>query len=141
MDFPELYSYIKERNPQSSIGESSPVPIEEQTLQKQVKDNDDILNNSNEEFIPLIVNAPAKQDLSSQLKRSSFLASSGSYHQFIVYVERVILTVLYETSGLFPNGYLFKSYPEEVRPKASDKVIALVRTDTTNKIVYFAILI
>ncbi|KAA6376778.1 MAG: hypothetical protein EZS28_027696, partial [Streblomastix strix] len=75
MDFPELYAYIKERNPQSSIGESSPVPVGEQTLQKQVKDNDDIPNNSNEEFVPPVANAPTKLDLSSQLERSSFLAS------------------------------------------------------------------
>ncbi|KAA6372848.1 MAG: hypothetical protein EZS28_031626, partial [Streblomastix strix] len=58
---------------------------------------------------------------------------SGSDPQLIVYGDRVTLTVSYETTGLFPNGYLFKSYPEEARPKAGDKVIALVGTDTTNK--------
>ncbi|KAA6382403.1 MAG: hypothetical protein EZS28_022071 [Streblomastix strix] len=64
---------------------------------------------------------------------SAIAASSGSDPQLIVYGDRVTLTVLYETSGLFPNGYLFKSYPEEARPKAGDKVIALVGTDTTIK--------
>ncbi|KAA6322671.1 MAG: hypothetical protein EZS28_054408, partial [Streblomastix strix] len=133
MDFPELYAYIKERDPQSSIGEPQPVPIGEQTLQKQVKDNDDILFQTNEEFIPPVANASTKQDLSSQLERSSFLAIGGSDPQLIVYGERVTLTVSYETTGLFPGGYLFKSYPEEARPKAGDKVIAFVGTNTTNK--------
>ncbi|KAA6364557.1 MAG: hypothetical protein EZS28_039916, partial [Streblomastix strix] len=67
------------------------------------------------------------------LERSSFLASSGSDPQLIVYGDRVTLTASYETTGLFPNVYLFKSYPEEARPKAGDKVIALVETNTTNK--------
>ncbi|KAA6372517.1 MAG: hypothetical protein EZS28_031956, partial [Streblomastix strix] len=131
-DFPELYAYIRERY-QEPVPPAQAIPIGEQTLQKQVKDNDDILNNSNEEFIPPVSNAPTKLDLSSQLERSSFLASSGSDPQLIVYGDRVTLTASYETTGLFPNGYLFKSYPEEARPKAGDKVIALVGTDTTNK--------
>ncbi|KAA6355170.1 MAG: hypothetical protein EZS28_049302, partial [Streblomastix strix] len=131
-DFLELYAYIRERY-QEPIPPAQRIPIGEQTLQKQVKDNDDILNNTNEEFIPPVSNAPTKLDLSSQLERSSFLASSGSDPQLIVYGDRVTLTVSYETTGLFPNGYLFKSYPEEARPKAGDKVIALVGTDTTNK--------
>ncbi|KAA6402639.1 MAG: hypothetical protein EZS28_001838 [Streblomastix strix] len=58
-----------------------------------------------------------------------FLASSGSDPQLIVYGDRVTLTASYETTGLFPNGYLFKSYPEFARPKAGDKVIALVDAD------------
>ncbi|KAA6321040.1 MAG: hypothetical protein EZS28_054606, partial [Streblomastix strix] len=53
--------------------------------------------------------------------------------QLIVYGDRVTLTASYETTGQFPGGYLFKSYPEEARPKAGAKVIALVGTDTTNK--------
>ncbi|KAA6390055.1 MAG: hypothetical protein EZS28_014416 [Streblomastix strix] len=131
-DFPELYAYVRERY-QEPIPPAQRIPIGEQTLQKQVKDNDDILNNSNEEFVPPVSNAPTKLDLSSQLERSSFLASSGSDPQLIVYDDRVTLTASYETTGLFPNGYLFKSYPEEARPKAGDKVIALVGTNTTNK--------
>ncbi|KAA6366399.1 MAG: hypothetical protein EZS28_038074 [Streblomastix strix] len=131
-DFPELYAYIRERY-QEPVPPAERVPIGEQTLQKQVKDNDDILFGTNEVFVPPVSNAPTKLDLSSQLERSSFLASSGSDPQLIVYDDRVTLTASYETSGLFPNGYLFKSYPEEARPKAGDKVIALVGTDTTNK--------
>ncbi|KAA6375626.1 MAG: hypothetical protein EZS28_028848, partial [Streblomastix strix] len=131
-DFPELYAYIRERY-QEPLPPAQRVPIGEQTLQKQVKDNDDILFSTNEVFVPPVSNAATKLDLSSQLERSSFLASSGSDPQLIVYNDRVTLTVSYETTGLFPNGYLFKSYPEEARPKAGDKVIALVGTDSTNK--------
>ncbi|KAA6393571.1 MAG: hypothetical protein EZS28_010903 [Streblomastix strix] len=131
-DFPELYAYIRERY-QEPVPPAQAIPIGEQTLQKQVKDNDDILFSTNEVFVPPVSNAPTKLDLSSQLERSSFLASSGSDPQLIVYGDRVTLTVSYETTGLFPNGYLFKSYPEEARPKVGDKVIALVGTNTTNK--------
>ncbi|KAA6376669.1 MAG: hypothetical protein EZS28_027802 [Streblomastix strix] len=46
------------------------------------------------------------------LERSSFLAIGGQDLQLIVYGDRVTLTVSYETTGLFPGGYLFKSYPE-----------------------------
>ncbi|KAA6324797.1 MAG: hypothetical protein EZS28_054145, partial [Streblomastix strix] len=131
-EFPELYAYIRERY-QEPVPPAERVPIGEQTLQKQVKDNDDILFSTNEEFIPPVSNAPQKLDLSSQLERSSFLASSGSDPQLIVYGDRVTLTASYTTTGLFPNGYLFKSYPEQARPKEGDKVIALVGTNTTNK--------
>ncbi|KAA6368736.1 MAG: hypothetical protein EZS28_035737, partial [Streblomastix strix] len=132
LEFPEYYAYIIERV-QEPVQPAQRIPIGEQTLQKQVKDNDDILFSTNEEFVPPVPNATQKLDLNSQLERSSFLASSGSVPQLIVYGDRVTLTVSYETTGLFPNGYIFKSYPEFARPKAGDKVIALVGTDTTNK--------
>ncbi|KAA6372452.1 MAG: hypothetical protein EZS28_032021 [Streblomastix strix] len=131
-DFPEIYAYIRKRY-QEPIPPAERVPIGEQTLQKQVKDNDDILFSTNEVFVPPVSNAPTKLDLSQQLERSSFLASSGSDPQLIVYGDCVTLTATYETTGLLTNGYLFKSYLEEARPKAGDKVIALVGTDTTNK--------
>ncbi|KAA6404430.1 MAG: hypothetical protein EZS28_000051 [Streblomastix strix] len=130
--FPELYAYIRERY-QEPIPSAQRIPIGKQSLEKQVKDNDDILNNTNEEFVPPVSNAPTKLDLSLQLERSSFLVSSESDPQLNVHDDCVTLTVSYETTGLFHNGYLFKSYPEEARPKVSDKVIALVRTDKTNK--------
>ncbi|KAA6357581.1 MAG: hypothetical protein EZS28_046892, partial [Streblomastix strix] len=63
----------------------------------------------------------------------SFLAIGGSDPQLIIYSDRVTLIVSYETTGLFPNGYLFKSYPEEAKPKPGDKMIALVGTNTKNK--------
>ncbi|KAA6372512.1 MAG: hypothetical protein EZS28_031961, partial [Streblomastix strix] len=132
LEFPEYYAYIIERD-QGPVPPAQRIPIGEQTLQKQVKDNDDILFSTNEMFVLPVSNAPQKLDLCSQLERSSFLASSGSGPQLIVYGDRVTLTVSYETTGLFPGGYLFKSYPEFARPKAGDKVIALVGTDTTNK--------
>ncbi|KAA6373928.1 MAG: hypothetical protein EZS28_030544 [Streblomastix strix] len=125
-DFQELYAYIKERYPKP-IGElPKPVPIGDQTLQQQVKNNDDIIYASNEVFEPPVPNAITKLDLSSQLERNSFLASSGSDPQLIVYGDRITLIASYATTGIFPNGYLFKSYPQEARPKQGDQVIALV---------------
>ncbi|KAA6391229.1 MAG: hypothetical protein EZS28_013244 [Streblomastix strix] len=132
LEFPQYYAYIIERD-QEPVPPAQRIPIGEQTLQNQVKDNDDILFSTNEEFTPPVSNAPIKLELSSQLERSSFLASSGSDPQLIVYGDCVTLTASYETTGLFPNGYLFKSYPEFARPKAGDKVIILVGTNTTNK--------
>ncbi|KAA6384300.1 MAG: hypothetical protein EZS28_020173 [Streblomastix strix] len=123
LEFPEYYVYIIERD-QEPVPPIQRIPIEKQTLQKQVKDNDDILFSTNEEFVPLVSNVTQKQDLSSQLERSSFLASSGSDPQLIVYGDRVTLTASYETTGLFPNAYLFKSYPKFARPKKGDQVIA-----------------
>ncbi|KAA6354557.1 MAG: hypothetical protein EZS28_049916, partial [Streblomastix strix] len=131
-DFPELYAYIKERYPKP-IGElPQPVPIGDQTLQQQVKNNDDIINASNEVFEPPVPNAITKLDLSSQLERNGFLASSGSDPTLIVYGDRITLTASYATTGVFPNGYLFKSYPQEARPKQGDQVIAFVGTDASN---------
>ncbi|KAA6398927.1 MAG: hypothetical protein EZS28_005547 [Streblomastix strix] len=131
-DFPELYAYIHERY-QDPVPPAYAIQFGEQTLQQQLKGNDDILNKTNEVFVPSVSNAPTKLDLSSQLERSNFLASSGSDPQLIVYDDRVTLTASYATTGLFTNGYLFNSYPEEARPKESDKVIALVETNSTNK--------
>ncbi|KAA6389255.1 MAG: hypothetical protein EZS28_015219, partial [Streblomastix strix] len=112
-DFPELYAYIHERY-QEPVPFAQAISIGKQTLQKQVKDNDDTLNNTNEVFVPPVSNAPTKLDLSSQLERSSFLAIEGSDPQLIVYGDRVTLSMSYEITGLFLNGYLFKSYPEFV---------------------------
>ncbi|KAA6402024.1 MAG: hypothetical protein EZS28_002454 [Streblomastix strix] len=132
LEFPEYYAYILERD-QEQVPPAQRIPIGEQTLQRQVKENDDSLFSTNEEFVPPVSNAPIKLNLSSQLGRSSFLAIGGSNPQLIVYGDRVTLTVPYKTTGLFPGGYLFKSYPESVRPKEGDKVIALVGTNSTNK--------
>ncbi|KAA6358484.1 MAG: hypothetical protein EZS28_045989, partial [Streblomastix strix] len=52
MDFPELYAYIKERDPKPPIETAPPVPAGEQTLQEQMKINAEILENTNEVFVP-----------------------------------------------------------------------------------------
>ncbi|KAA6386347.1 MAG: hypothetical protein EZS28_018126 [Streblomastix strix] len=140
-DFPELYAYIKERY-LKPIGElPQPVPIGEHTPQQQVKNNDDIIyrpgDGSNEVFEPPVPNAITKLDLSSQLELQSFLASSGSDLQLIVYSNRITLIASYATTGLFPNEYLFKSYPSEARPKLDDQMIASVGTDAPNIYVIF----
>ncbi|KAA6367257.1 MAG: hypothetical protein EZS28_037216, partial [Streblomastix strix] len=77
LEFPEYYAHILERY-QEPVLPAQRIPIGEQTLQKQVKHNDDILFSTNEEFVPPVSNAAIKLDLSSQLERSSSLTSSGS---------------------------------------------------------------
>ncbi|KAA6384407.1 MAG: hypothetical protein EZS28_020065, partial [Streblomastix strix] len=140
-DFPELCAYIKELYPKPFEQQLHPIPIGDQALQQQVKNNEDIINGSgdgsNEVFEPPVSNAITKLDLSSQLQRQSFLASSGSDPQLIVYDDRFTLTASYATTGLFPcgcqlDGYLFKSYPPDARSKLGDSVIALVGTYISN---------
>ncbi|KAA6356121.1 MAG: hypothetical protein EZS28_048351, partial [Streblomastix strix] len=97
-DFPELYAYIKERYSKPLEQRMQPVPIGDQTLQQQVKNNYDIIYASNEVFEPPVPNAITKLDLSSQLERNSFLASSGSDPQLIVYGDRITLTASYATT-------------------------------------------
>ncbi|KAA6372980.1 MAG: hypothetical protein EZS28_031493, partial [Streblomastix strix] len=84
------------------------VLIGDKTLQQQVKNKDDITNRSgdgsNEEFEQSVINAITKLDLNSQLKRQSFLASSGQDPQLIVYSDRITLTASYATAGLFQCG-------------------------------------
>ncbi|KAA6397276.1 MAG: hypothetical protein EZS28_007194 [Streblomastix strix] len=136
-DFPELYAFIKERYLKPIGKLLQPVPIGDQTLQQQVKNNEDIINNSNEVFELAVPNTLTKLDLSSQLELQSFLVSNDQEPQLIVYGDRITLTASYATINLFPNGYLFKSYPEFARPKAGDKVIALVGTDAPNAYVIY----
>ncbi|KAA6382366.1 MAG: hypothetical protein EZS28_022106 [Streblomastix strix] len=137
-DFPELYAYIRERDSQPPVGEASPVPIGEQTLQDQVKQNAAIINNSNEVFVLPVPNAPTKIDYGSYLQRQSFLAGLfGSNPSLIVYGDRVTLSVAYETTGLFPGGYLFQSYPQEAKPKLGDEIIAYVGTKVENSVNIF----
>ncbi|KAA6367944.1 MAG: hypothetical protein EZS28_036529, partial [Streblomastix strix] len=51
LEFPEYYAYIIERD-QEPVPQAQRIPIGQQTLQKQVKDNDDIIFSTNEEFVP-----------------------------------------------------------------------------------------
>ncbi|KAA6389250.1 MAG: hypothetical protein EZS28_015223 [Streblomastix strix] len=131
-DFPELYAYIKERYPKPISELPQPIPIGDQTLQYQVKNNDDIVYASNEVFEPPAPNAITKLDLSSQLERQNFFVSCDSDLQIIFYGDRISLTASYATTGVFPSGYLFKSFPQETGPKLDDQVIALVGTEISN---------
>ncbi|KAA6389488.1 MAG: hypothetical protein EZS28_014985 [Streblomastix strix] len=72
-DFPEFYAYIREREPRPPVETASPVPIGEQTLQEQVKINADILENSNEAFLPPEPNMPVKIDYGQQIVNKPFI--------------------------------------------------------------------
>ncbi|KAA6397553.1 MAG: hypothetical protein EZS28_006922 [Streblomastix strix] len=139
-DFPELYAYIKGRYSKPLGQLPQPVPIGDQTLQYQVKNIDDIIYASNEEFELPVPNAITKLDLSSQLERQSFLASSGSDPQLIVYDDRITLTVSYSTTCLFRSGDIIdtwnvngkgqfeaQSYVQEIVKKQADLIEAGVQ--------------
>ncbi|KAA6373917.1 MAG: hypothetical protein EZS28_030559 [Streblomastix strix] len=79
-DFPELQAYVKERYPKPIGGLPQPVPIGDQTLQQQVKNNDDIIYSSNEELEPPVPKAITKLDLSSQLEQQSFQPPAVQIH-------------------------------------------------------------
>ncbi|KAA6401011.1 MAG: hypothetical protein EZS28_003462 [Streblomastix strix] len=140
-DFSELYAYIKERYPKPLEQQPPPVPKGEQTLQILVKKSEVIINNLNEVFEPPVPNAITKLDLSSYQERQSCKASNGSDPQLIVYGDRITLTALYATMGLFPgggqlSGYLFKSYHSGARTKAGDYEIALDGTQAPKTYIY-----
>ncbi|KAA6395712.1 MAG: hypothetical protein EZS28_008757 [Streblomastix strix] len=94
-DFPEYFEYVKSKQfYQEVFPPAERKPIGEQSLQQQVKDND-----------ALIISQPSdpstattKIDLSSQLERSNFLATSGFDPQLIVYGDRVTLTASFKTT-------------------------------------------
>ncbi|KAA6389792.1 MAG: hypothetical protein EZS28_014681 [Streblomastix strix] len=120
-----------------SSNSRNPYLLETKICNSRQKNNDDIIYASNEVFEPPVPNAITKLDLSSQLERQSFLASSGSDPQLIVYIDRITLIESNATTDLFPDGgqlsgYLFKSYPPEARPKAGDQMIAFDGTDAPN---------
>ncbi|KAA6400658.1 MAG: hypothetical protein EZS28_003812 [Streblomastix strix] len=121
-DFAELYAYIKERNPKPLDQLQQLIPIGDQTLQQQVKNNDDIIygSGSNEEFEPPVLNAITNLDLSSQFERQSFLASSGSDPQLIIYGGRITLTASYATTAQTPTNQHMK-----IQNLASTKVCVI----------------
>ncbi|KAA6363758.1 MAG: hypothetical protein EZS28_040715, partial [Streblomastix strix] len=90
MDFPESYAYIKERDSQPPVGVAHPVPIDEQTLQEQVKVNADILENTNEVFVPPEPNMPIKIDYGQQIVNKPFIFNEMQ-PTLIVYGDRVTL--------------------------------------------------
>ncbi|KAA6382849.1 MAG: hypothetical protein EZS28_021625 [Streblomastix strix] len=74
-------------------------------------------------FVLPVPNAVSKLDFSSLLGRQSFLASSGSGLQLIVYGDIVTLNASFATTDLFPNASN-EALPEDVESHI-DKVIMI----------------
>ncbi|KAA6378553.1 MAG: hypothetical protein EZS28_025921 [Streblomastix strix] len=134
-DFPELYAYIKERDSQPPVGVAPPVPVGEQTLQEQVKINADILENTNEEFIPPEPNMPVKIDYGQQIVNKPFIFNEMQ-PTLIVYGDRVTLNCFLTMKQQF-KGYVFNSYPQEAQPKDNVKIITVICNNFSNNINFF----
>ncbi|KAA6390557.1 MAG: hypothetical protein EZS28_013918 [Streblomastix strix] len=135
MDFPELYAYIKERDPKPPVETASPVPVGEQTLQKQVKINADILENTNEVFVPPEPNMPVKIDYGQQIVNKPFIFNEMQ-PTLIVYGDRVTLNCFVTIKQQF-KGYVFNSYPQEAQPKDNVKIITIICNNFSNNINLF----
>ncbi|KAA6398151.1 MAG: hypothetical protein EZS28_006324 [Streblomastix strix] len=125
MDFPELYAYVREREPRPPVETAPPVPIEEQTLQEQVKINADIHENSKEAFISPEPNMPVKIDYGSQIINKLFVFNEIS-PSLAVYGDRVTLNCFVTIKYQF-KGFVFNSYPQEAQPKNDAEIIALFK--------------
>ncbi|KAA6384071.1 MAG: hypothetical protein EZS28_020403 [Streblomastix strix] len=135
MDFPELYAYIKERDPKPPIETAPPVPVGEQTLQEQVKINADILENTNEVFVPPEPNMPVKIDYGQQIVNKPFIFNEMQ-PTLIVYGDRVTLNCFLTIKQQF-KGYVFNSYPLEAQPKDNVKIITVICNNFSNNINLF----
>ncbi|KAA6378281.1 MAG: hypothetical protein EZS28_026191, partial [Streblomastix strix] len=130
MDFPELYAYIKERDPKPPIETAPPVPVGEQTLQEQVKINADILENTNEVFVPPEPNMPVKIDYGQQIVNKPFIFNEMQ-PTLIIYGDRVTLNCFLTIKQQF-KGYVFNSYPQEAQPKDNVKIITVICNNFSN---------
>ncbi|KAA6363201.1 MAG: hypothetical protein EZS28_041272, partial [Streblomastix strix] len=135
MDFPELYAYIKERDPKPHIETAPQVPVGEQTLQEQVKINADIIENSNEVFVPPEPNMPVKIDYGQQIVNKPFIFNEMQ-PTLIVYGDRVTLNCFVIIKQQF-KGYAFNSYPQEAQPKDNIKIITVICNSFSNNINLF----
>ncbi|KAA6395139.1 MAG: hypothetical protein EZS28_009335 [Streblomastix strix] len=135
MDFPELYAYIKEKDPKPPTETAPPVPIGEQTLQEQVKISADILENTNEVFVPSEPNMPVKIDYVQQIVNKPF-DFNEMQPTLIVYGDRVTLNCFVTIKQQF-KGYVFNSYPHEAQPKDNIKIIAVIGNNFSNNINLF----
>ncbi|KAA6353360.1 MAG: hypothetical protein EZS28_051113, partial [Streblomastix strix] len=135
MDFPELYAYIRERDSQPPVETAPPVPVGEQTLQEQVKINADILENTNEVFVPPEPNLPVKIDYGQQIVNKPFIFNEMQ-PTLIVYGDRVTLNCFVTIKQQF-KGYIFNSYPQEAQPKDNIKIITVICNNFSNNINLF----
>ncbi|KAA6404294.1 MAG: hypothetical protein EZS28_000180 [Streblomastix strix] len=134
-NFPELYAYIKEQEPKSSEEQPQLVPIGEQTLQEQVKQNAAIINDENNEFIPpLVENVQPKVDLQDQLELAegcTWLVNQ-QMQQLSVSKKKVTYNFSLKTTKYF-HGYIFENWPEQAKPRIEDKIIIIVGSDSLQK--------
>ncbi|KAA6384026.1 MAG: hypothetical protein EZS28_020449 [Streblomastix strix] len=135
MDFPELYAYIREREPRPPVETAPPVPVGEQTLQEQVKINADILENTNDVFVPPEPNMPVKIDYGQQIVNKPFIFNEMQ-PTLIVYGDRVTLNCFLTIKQQF-KGYVFNSYPQEAQPKDNVKIITVICNNFSNNINLF----
>ncbi|KAA6395863.1 MAG: hypothetical protein EZS28_008610 [Streblomastix strix] len=135
MDFPELYTYIKERDPKLPIVTEPPIPVGEQTLQEQVKINADILESTNEVFVPQEPNMPVKIDYGPQIVNKIFVFNELP-QVLVVYGDRVTLNCFVTIKQQF-KGYIFNSYPQETQLKDDTNITTAICNDFNNSINYF----
>ncbi|KAA6398332.1 MAG: hypothetical protein EZS28_006140 [Streblomastix strix] len=134
-DFPDLYAYIKEREPKSSEEQPQPIPIGEQTLQEQVKKNAAIINDEENEFVPPPVeNVQPKVDLQDGLEIAegcTWLVNQ-QMQQLSVSKKKITYNFSLKTTNYF-HGYIFENWPEQAKPRIEDKIIIIVGSDSLQK--------
>ncbi|KAA6341948.1 MAG: hypothetical protein EZS28_052424, partial [Streblomastix strix] len=117
-DFPELYAFIKERDPKPVEEQLQPVTIGEQMLLNQVKQNAAIIIEKNNEFVPPPVeNIYPKVDLQDQLEIAegcTWLVIQ-SVQQLSVSKKKVTYNFTIKTTNYF-HGYIFENWPKQAKP-------------------------
>ncbi|KAA6391145.1 MAG: hypothetical protein EZS28_013328 [Streblomastix strix] len=123
-DFPELYAYIRERYQQPDPP-AVRIPIGDQTLQAQVKRNDDIFYGSGDFVAPPVPNAPTKIDYGSQLEiYDPFYMSFNNMapaNQLVVVGNKICINLEVKMNNQY-KGYVLKSFPEDAKPKNRQKI-------------------
>ncbi|KAA6401507.1 MAG: hypothetical protein EZS28_002968 [Streblomastix strix] len=129
-DFPELYAYIRERDSQPPVGEASPVPIGEQTLQKQVKDNDDALAGPIDPVQPPTIEAMHYETFGFILLTPGLQLydSSQSTFRFAVQGNKVTFNLGLKTATTF-KGYIMGGFPYRLVPTKREKPSIIVGHD------------
>ncbi|KAA6359935.1 MAG: hypothetical protein EZS28_044538, partial [Streblomastix strix] len=134
-DFPELYTYIKERGLKPVEEQPQLVPIGEQTLQDQVKQNAAIINDEQNEFIPpQIENIQPKVDIQDglELAEGCTWLVNQSMQQLSVSKKKVTYNFSLKTTKYF-HGNTFENWPEQVKPRLENKIVIIIGSDSIQK--------